>query len=104
MRFLAPIALIAAALLFFVILSSSLGGGGEEEPASSERASETRGGGGSDDGGDQGSEQRTYEVQSGDTLEAIAEDTGVSVDTILELNPSLDPQSLAAGERIKLRE
>ncbi|HEV2075840.1 MAG TPA: LysM domain-containing protein [Thermoleophilaceae bacterium] len=102
MRFLAPIALIAAALLFFVILGSSLGGGGEEEPASSDSASDNRGGGGS--GGAQGSEQRTYEVQSGDTLEGIAEDTGVSVDTILELNPSLDPQSLAAGERIKLRE
>ena len=46
---------------------------------------------------------KTYTVQSGDTLSAIAEKTGVSADQISELNPNLDPQGLQVGEKVKLR-
>jgi LysM repeat protein len=45
----------------------------------------------------------TYTVQSGDTLGAIAETTGVTVETLQELNPELDPQALIAGQKIQLR-
>lgn len=45
----------------------------------------------------------TYEVESGDTLISIAHHTGVSVRTIEELNPEVDPQILVAGEELKLR-
>jgi hypothetical protein len=48
--------------------------------------------------------RRNYTVKAGDTLGAIAEQTGVSVEQLLVLNPELDPQALVAGQRIKLRE
>jgi LysM repeat protein len=32
----------------------------------------------------------------------VSERTGVSVDTLQELNPDIDPQSLQVGQRIRL--
>ena len=46
---------------------------------------------------------KTYVVESGDTLVAIAHRTGVPVGHILALNPEVDPQILIAGETLKLR-
>jgi LysM repeat protein len=43
-------------------------------------------------------------VRSGDTLGAIAERVDVPVDRLLVLNPDVDPQSLRAGQRLRLRE
>lgn len=48
--------------------------------------------------------RRTYKVKTGDTLGAIAIKTGVSVSTLEDLNPGLDPQGLVAGQKLKLRE
>jgi LysM repeat protein len=42
-------------------------------------------------------------VKTGDTPSGIAEKVDVPLDTILELNPDLDPQTLTPGTRIKLR-
>jgi LysM repeat protein len=47
--------------------------------------------------------RRAYTIKPGDTLGAIAIKTGVSVATLEELNPGLDPQGLVAGQRLKLR-
>jgi LysM repeat protein len=47
--------------------------------------------------------RRTYTVRAGDTLGAIAIKTGVSVSTLEDLNPGLDPTGLVAGQKIKLR-
>lgn len=44
-----------------------------------------------------------YVVKPGDTLTTIAEKTGLSVEELQELNPSIDPQALISGQRIKLR-
>ena len=49
------------------------------------------------------SEPKSYTVKSGDTLGMIAEQTGVSIAELQELNPDLDPQSLTVGDRIRLR-
>ena len=46
----------------------------------------------------------TYTVKPGDTLGAIAEKTGLDVETLQTLNPELDPQALVSGQKIKLRE
>lgn len=46
---------------------------------------------------------KTYTVQSGDTLTAIAHKTGVPVAEILALNPEVDPQILIAGQTLKLK-
>lgn len=45
----------------------------------------------------------TYEVEEGDSLAAISRETGVKVEEIEKLNPSLDPLALVPGERIRLR-
>lgn len=46
---------------------------------------------------------KTYTVESGDTLTAIAHKTGVPVAEILALNPEVDPQILIAGQTLELR-
>jgi LysM repeat protein len=45
----------------------------------------------------------TYTVKTGDTLIAIAHETGIPVSEIQALNPEVDPQILRAGETLKLR-
>lgn len=45
----------------------------------------------------------TYTVETGDTLTAIAQKTGVPVNEIIALNPEVDPQILIAGQTLKLR-
>ncbi|MDX6617410.1 MAG: LysM domain [Solirubrobacterales bacterium] len=44
-----------------------------------------------------------YVVQNGDTLTSISDATGISVDTIITLNPTTDPQLLVAGTHLKLK-
>jgi hypothetical protein len=100
LRFLAPIALIAAALLFLIAIVGAIGGG-EEEPTGTEATGEVDRGGESRDRGGRNTPE-TYEIQEGDTLDSIAADTGVSVEEIQELNPDLDPQSLIAGQELQL--
>lgn len=43
-----------------------------------------------------------YSVRSGDTLAAIAERFGTSVDRLMELNPGIDPQALRVGQPIRV--
>jgi LysM domain len=43
-------------------------------------------------------------VQSGQTLDLIAERTGVSTQTIEQLNPDADPGRLVVGQRVRLRD
>jgi hypothetical protein len=93
----AAAALAVAAIVVVVALGSSFGGGESEPPPGPGAA--TPSGGGS--GGAQG--PATYEVQEGDTLTAIAAETGVSVARIEALNPGLDPQALTPGQELRLR-
>jgi LysM repeat protein len=102
-RLIAPLALLLCAVaLATVVISSSAVDGDETSgdrtsertttgpPAQTDRQSRRR--------------LRNYTVKAGDTLGAIAEKTGVSVERLLVLNPELDPQALVAGQRIRLRE
>jgi LysM repeat protein len=43
-----------------------------------------------------------YSVRSGDTLAAIADRFGTSVDRLMELNPGIDPQALRVGQPIRI--
>ena len=45
-----------------------------------------------------------YTVKTGDTLAGIAEQVGVPVTRLQELNPNLDPQALVSGQKIRIRE
>ncbi len=47
---------------------------------------------------------KVYVVQPGDILSRIATKTGVSLTTLESLNPTLDPNSLQAGQRLRLRQ
>jgi LysM repeat protein len=93
-RLLAPLVLLASLAAVLVIVQSTLSG--ESEPArpattTTETTRTTAG-------------PRTYRVRSGDTLGGIAERVDVPVDELLQLNPDVDPQSLRAGQRLRLRE
>ena len=102
-RFIAPLALVAVAVALFMVVSSSLnesGNGREPGQTSGNRpaASPTA------EGKRERKGPRRYRVKTGDTPSSIAEKTGVPLEEILRLNPDLDPQTLAPGQRIKLRE
>ena len=109
LRLLAPTALVAFGLaLVAIVVSSSPVAGPAASPGSSPAAErDTQSTSGESSAGDSrrraGRQRRSYTVRAGDTLGAIAEDTGVSVDELQRLNPDLDPQALGAGEKLKLR-
>lgn len=109
-RWLAPLALIAAVVALLVTVAAG-GGGGSSDSAGTDAgpaattsrsttatgttattATTTTSGGG----------RRSYTVQPGDTLSAIAEETGVPLEEIERLNPEVDAQTLHAGQKIKL--
>jgi LysM repeat protein len=108
-RYLAPLALVGFVVALVLVVGGS-GNGGEQTaaptptPASTaesaqerdrrERRERRR---------EQKKEQETYTVQAGDTPSGIAEETGVPLETLEELNPDLDPQSLAVGDEIRIR-
>jgi len=47
--------------------------------------------------------KRFYVVRAGDSLSIISVKTGVSVGQLEALNPSVDPNALQTGQRLKLR-
>ncbi len=44
-----------------------------------------------------------YTVKPGDTPSSIAEEAGIPLERLLELNPDIDPQALSPGQRLRLR-
>ena len=47
--------------------------------------------------------RRTYTVRPGDNLTSVAQRFGLDVAQLVQLNPQVDPQTLRAGQRIRLR-
>ena len=126
LRMLAPISLVAFAVVFLIVIVSSLGGGSESKSkgvtASAQqtgkranRGRRTRTTNSTGTTGTTGAtgvsgatgafaNRRVYVVKAGDTLVEIADRTGVPIEELLSLNPSIDPQGLVTGQRVKLRE
>ncbi|MGI8946019.1 MAG: LysM peptidoglycan-binding domain-containing protein [Thermoleophilaceae bacterium] len=102
-RLLAPLALLVVALAVALIVLGSGGaddGSGTAAPDVGRRATPER-----PESQTRSPERRArYTVKTGDTLSKIAEQSGVEVDVLQELNPDIDPQALVAGQKIKLRE
>jgi len=99
-RFLAPLALLAViGALYLIVKPQSSGESGSAtptttaQPAKKQSAKKTR----------KKKTPKTYTVQSGDTPSGIAEKAGISLAQLEALNPSLDPQALAPGEKLKLK-
>jgi len=102
-RFIAPLALVAVAVALFMVVSSSLndsGGSNALDQTSGNRPAASP----TPEGKQERKGPRRYRVKAGDTPTSIADKTGVPLEEILRLNPDLDPQTLAPGQRIKLRE
>ena len=102
-RFLAPIALVAFAFAFYSIVQDRaravhrqlrLACDARRRPRRRPRQSKKK----------PAKKRKSYTVKSGDTPSGIAEKTGISLDTLYELNPDLDPQTLAPGQQIRLSE
>jgi LysM repeat protein len=102
LRILAPLALIAFVVAVIVVASNSgyNGDGGTGSNRSSATGTTTTT---TAPVSNKFAHRRRYTVRAGDTLGAIAEKTGVSVSTLEDLNPGLDPQALVAGQKLKLR-
>jgi LysM repeat protein len=44
-----------------------------------------------------------YTIESGDTLESVADQYGTTVEALFELNPEIDPRALTVGQRIRVQ-
>ena len=95
-RVLAPLALLACAAAVLLVVQNTL----KDDPSSSSATTTAT----TTTSTTKVSTRKTYRVRSGDTLGAIAVRVDVPVDRLLELNPDVDPQSLRAGQRLRLRE
>jgi hypothetical protein len=101
-RVLAVLALLVGFVALLAVVTGSLDGdenGREGRPARQQQANRDR---------ERGSSERpkiprTYVVQPGDSLSAIADRTGVPQERIEALNPGIDDLTLQIGAELKLR-
>jgi len=101
-RFLAPIALVAFAFaLYSVVQDSRESTGGNSSGAKPTATATSSSKSGAKKKSSSSKKRKTYTVKSGDTMSGIAEKTGVSLETLMELNPDVD--TLSPGEKLKLR-
>ncbi len=91
-RYLAPAALVTLALAVALEVRSGVGGGSTTSHSAT-TASTAR----------HRPVHRYAHVRPGDSLSAISLRTHVSLVTLEQLNPNVDPNALHAGERIRLR-
>jgi LysM repeat protein len=101
-RLLAALALAAAVVAVVVIVSAATSD--DSHPGKRQHhSSQTKHEEGEGEGAKQRTKATTYTVKSGDTLIAIAHQTGLPVAEILALNPEVDPQILTVGQTLKLK-
>jgi LysM repeat protein len=100
-RFLAPVALVAVAVAMYVVVSHSVASKGGSSGSSAHPAK--TGSPAAKTSRKHRRRRRAYTVKPGDTPSGIAAKTGVSLATLQRLNPTLDPQSLSPGQKIRLR-
>jgi LysM repeat protein len=95
-RYLAPAALVATAVGAYLIVSSNVNTSSKPAPAS--HVLDLSG-----IAHNKYAHRRFYVVQAGDTMTRIATKTGISLPHLEQLNPSLEPNSLQTGQRLRLR-
>jgi len=98
---LAPVVLVAVAAAIVLVVSGTLSGDDEDEPR--DRNAQTSTSGCTPDA-QQAVEDGFYVVQADDVqgLSGIADKTCIPVETLVELNPNLDPQALQASNCVDL--
>lgn len=103
-RLLAPVALAVTLFALFTIVTSGSGGdtdskdGGSPAKATATATVTKKPARTGTSAG-----PKTYTVKAGDTPSGIAEATDVPLETLLDLNPNVDPQALSPGQKLKLR-
>jgi LysM repeat protein len=93
-RIFAALALVAAVIVIVIVATTAMNGSdsnSHHRPQHHAKKKQPR------------TKEKTYTVETGDTLTAIAHKTGVPVAEILALNPEVDPQILIAGQTLKLK-
>ena len=103
LRFLAPIALVACAFALYTVVNDArepAGKSSSDTPAQTSSTPSKQ----STAKKSAKKKRRTYTVKQGDTASGIAEKTGVSIETMQQLNKNFDPQTLSPGQRIRLSE
>jgi LysM repeat protein len=98
-RWLAPLALVICAVAVYAVVRSGSGNDATIAPATTARPSTSSA---HTTAKATSATKKTYTVQSGDTLSAIASKTGVALARIQALNPNVDTRALHAGQKIKL--
>jgi LysM repeat protein len=96
-RYLAPVALAVAIVATVVVIESGLGSAPHAAPPvhlSARHQATTHA----------PAPKRFYVVQAGDSLSAISVKTGVPIPTLESLNPSVSPNALQTGQRLRVRQ
>jgi LysM repeat protein len=102
-RFLAPIALVAFAFGLYTVVKDARESVGSDSTAAPTATASPKAAEESDKKSTR-RKRKTYTVRTGDTPSGIAEEHGISLETLMELNPNLDAQTLAPGQRVRLSE
>ena len=96
-RYLAPVALIAVAVAVLLIVlgrgQSHHAAAATTSPPAHQATVATHG----------ARKKAFYVIKPGDSLSRISVKTGVPIATLEALNPSIDPNALQTGQRIRLR-
>lgn len=96
-RVLAPLALLAVLAAIFAIVVTNTGDSHKaEQDTKAKIDSEGKNKSGPEN-------PKTYVVEEGDTLSGIAAKFDVSVKRLERLNPDIDPQTIGAGQELKIR-
>jgi LysM domain len=108
LRVLAPASLVVFAIVLLIVVIASLTGGGDssssrqERPLLSQTTQRDRARARQRRADARRAKRGVYVVRAGDNLFTIATRTGVPIDTLRALNPTLDPQGLVTGQRVRL--
>lgn len=94
-RVLAPLALIAAVVGIFLVVQAARPRSDSE--SARQRTTQTQ-----QQRRGRRARRRFYVVKPGDNPTLISERTGIPLERIQQLNPSLDAQTLSVGQRLRL--
>ncbi len=93
-RFLAPLALAAVIAGTYVVVHQGLTSKSTTSQQSGKKHHRAHG---------KYARVKFYVIQGGDSMTSISAKTGIALSTLEALNPSVDPNALQTGQRLRLR-
>ena len=101
-RYVAPAAFLVAATIAILLIRAGLSAESEVTPPPP-TATTTQTGTTTVETATRARPRRYTTVESGETLGTIAEEFDTTVESLVELNPGVDPTALTVGQRIRVR-